>query len=336
MDRQPVSIAMATYNGASYLKEQLDSLAQQKMPPLELIVCDDRSTDATLDVLSDFEKTAPFAVQIFSNERRLGYKQNFMKAASLCGGDIVAFCDQDDIWNENKITVVTNAFRDAKCLVVSHDFSVMFNDGRQSIPSYFDQLERSGFSRAVGIKGCTMAFQKALLDRLGWPGPQSGWAHDAWIALIGTALNRRGYIYQPLIRHRIHGNNTSGWLARPRKFTQFVRKIRIPPFTSSEDVDELIELCFDVDSIDEFIDAISNSAFELSAARRAHVIASLRKKLKMKSFREGEAYEHVLQRVIGAVRLFFGLNYAVGDGLPGFIADIGGLRAARGGVSVRR
>ncbi len=292
MDRQPVSIAMATYNGASYLKEQLDSLAQQKMPPLELIVCDDRSTDATLDVLSDFEKTAPFAVQIFSNERRLGYKQNFMKAASLCGGDIVAFCDQDDIWNENKITVVTNAFRDAKCLVVSHDFSVMFNDGRQSIPSYFDQLERSGFSRAVGIKGCTMAFQKALLDRLGWPGPQSGWAHDAWIALIGTALNRRGYIYQPLIRHRIHGNNTSGWLARPRKFTQFVRKIRIPP--------------------------------------------SLRKKLKMKSFREGEAYEHVLQRVIGAVRLFFGLNYAVGDGLPGFIADIGGLRAARGGVSVRR
>lgn len=336
MNRPQISIAMATYNGAPFLKTQLDSLAQQKRPPLELVVCDDQSTDATFSVLKNFEKTAPFPVRVYTNERRLGYKQNFMKAASSCEGDVIAFCDQDDIWNENKIAVVTNAFQNAECLVVSHDFSVMFSDGRRSIPSYFAQLERSGFSHAVGIKGCTMAFQKTLIDRLGWPGPQSGWAHDAWIALIGTALNRRGYIAQSLIQHRIHGNNTSGWLAHPKKLTQFVRKIRIPPYTSSEDVDELIEHCFDVETIDEFVGAISKPMFELSADRRAYVIASLEKKLKMKSFREGEAYRHALRRVFGAVRLFLGLNYTVGDGLPGFIADIGGLRPARNGASARR
>lgn len=336
MDKPTISIAMATYNGAPFLKAQLESLAQQKRPPLELVVCDDQSTDATVSILENFEKTAPFAVRTTSNERRLGYKQNFMKAASLCKGDVIAFCDQDDIWEDNKLAVIASAFRDTKSLVVSHDFSVMFNDGRDGIPSYFDQLSRGGFSRAVGIKGCTMAFQKALIDHVGWPRSQSGWAHDAWVALIGTALNRRTYIDQPLIRHRIHGNNTSGWLSHPRKLTKFVRKICIPPFTSSEEVDELIELCFDVESIEEFVNAISISAFELSPARRAHVIASLRKKLKMKSFREGEAYQHVLQRVVGAVRLFFGFNYAVGDGLPGLIADIGGQRAARSGLSVRR
>ena len=98
-----VSIAMATYNGKSYIGEQLASLANQSVAPAELIVTDDCSNDGTLDVIGHFAITAPFPVRIFKNERRIGHRENFMHAASLCTSDLIAFCDQDYIWDPKKL-----------------------------------------------------------------------------------------------------------------------------------------------------------------------------------------------------------------------------------------
>src|SRR5580698_5355366 len=80
-----VSIAMATYNGARYVGEQLESLARQTVLPTELVVTDDNSTDNTVDIVTAFATKAPFPVHIEKNPKRLGYRDNFMKAVSLCG-----------------------------------------------------------------------------------------------------------------------------------------------------------------------------------------------------------------------------------------------------------
>jgi glycosyltransferase involved in cell wall biosynthesis len=98
-----ISVAMATYNGADYISQQLESLASQMNYPLELVACDDGSTDETVSILEDFSAKAPFPIRIYRNERNLGFADNFLKAASLCRGDFISFCDQDDVWLPNKL-----------------------------------------------------------------------------------------------------------------------------------------------------------------------------------------------------------------------------------------
>ena len=93
-----ISIAMATYNGERFLEEQLRTLSEQVRLPDEVVVCDDGSTDCTQEILAQFAKSAPFPVRLVINDRRLGWRENFLKAASICTSDYIAFCDQDDIW----------------------------------------------------------------------------------------------------------------------------------------------------------------------------------------------------------------------------------------------
>ncbi|MGI4744834.1 MAG: glycosyltransferase, partial [Janthinobacterium lividum] len=91
MTAPSISIAMATYNGARYLRQQLDSLARQTYLPAELVVTDDMSTDGTEAVVMEFAATAPFPVRFFRNEQRLGYRHNFTRAVSYCTSDLIAF-----------------------------------------------------------------------------------------------------------------------------------------------------------------------------------------------------------------------------------------------------
>ena len=97
-----ISIAMTTYNGEKYLQEQLDSFLGQNRLPDELVVCDDGSQDRTMAILESFSSRAPFPVRIYRNSAKLGYSKNFEKAGSLCTGDIIAFSDEDDVWDAQK------------------------------------------------------------------------------------------------------------------------------------------------------------------------------------------------------------------------------------------
>src|SRR4030095_5004546 len=97
------SIAMCTYNGARYIAEQLESIAAQTYPPGEIIVCDDASTDNTLEIVKDFASRASMPVRVFVNEENSGSTRNFSKAIGLCGGDLIALSDQDDFWLANKL-----------------------------------------------------------------------------------------------------------------------------------------------------------------------------------------------------------------------------------------
>src|ERR1051326_9204347 len=105
-----LSIALCTYNGAVYLKEQLESIAAQTRRPDELVISDDQSTDNTLRVIEEFAPTAGFPVRLSVNESNLGTPKNFEKAISLCRGDVIVLSDQDDVWHPDKLESVERVF----------------------------------------------------------------------------------------------------------------------------------------------------------------------------------------------------------------------------------
>src|SRR5436309_55568 len=105
-----ISIGLCTYNGGTHLAEQLLSIAKQTRQPDELVVFDDASTDSTPTILQSFAASSRFPVSISINPQQLGVSQNFGHAISACTGDVVAFCDQDDVWLPEKLRRIEQAF----------------------------------------------------------------------------------------------------------------------------------------------------------------------------------------------------------------------------------
>src|SRR5581483_2986961 len=105
-----LSIVMATFNGAAHLPRQLRSLAAQERLPDELVVSDDGSTDQTATILHGFAEQAPFPVRLLTNDRPLGSTANFEVAIAAATGDIIAPCDQDDVWYPEKLKRIEAAF----------------------------------------------------------------------------------------------------------------------------------------------------------------------------------------------------------------------------------
>ena len=233
-----ISVALCTYNGERFLLQQLESIAQQTRLPDELIVCDDRSTDRTVSILREFATSAPYPVRIFENEHNLGSAANFERAIRLCGGNLIALSDQDDIWypirlerSEQEFTVHPQAglvFSDAD----------LINDRNELIgPTMWQRL---GFGRkrardllAGGylllakhrfVTGATMMFRASLRDRCLPIG--KGWIHDEWIALVTAALFDLRPIDQPLIRYRIHDSQQVGLQNTLERRTQGTRAQR--------------------------------------------------------------------------------------------------------------
>ena len=327
MLNRSISVAMATFNGSRFLGEQLASLSAQTVKPLELVVCDDGSIDQTVAILRSFSARAPFTVRVFKNTERLGYQQNFMKAASLCKGSLIAFCDQDDVWNDDKLDVVSKYFRQSDDLLVAHDFSVFFEKDRPSIPSYFRNLALCGLLPAVSLKGCTLTLRRELIELVDWPPPQLRWPHDLWFCFTAHLLEKRGYIRQSLVRHRIHGSNTSGWVTGGKATLQrLLRGFRLPPYANSTDLDAFISQFVGPTDLVAFRDAVQQCGSAMTNDQRRRALSGLAKRQAICDFIGSEAYLHAVHRILGSIGLFFGRAYRNGDGMLGFVHDIRGRR----------
>lgn len=218
-----ISIAMATYNGAKYIREQLDSLANQTILPIELIVTDDNSTDKTLEIVAKFSENAPFPVYFEKNETQLGYRANFLKAASLCKGDLVAFCDQDDVWLPEKIEKCIHALFNRDVLLAYHNATVVDEKlqptgatmDRVAAPQYLNPPQ-SMDPRLHGF-GFTLVFRRELLGfnnlwekSVHFYKPESRESHDDWFFFLAASLGTVAYISEPLVLYRQHANNVFG------------------------------------------------------------------------------------------------------------------------------
>ena len=110
MDRMTLSVAMCTYNGEAYLPEQLISIAAQTRQPDELVICDDCSSDGTVEIVKEFASHAPLVVRLLQNNENLGSTKNFAKAFGNCRFDVIAPSDQDDFWYPDKLQSMEEVF----------------------------------------------------------------------------------------------------------------------------------------------------------------------------------------------------------------------------------
>jgi glycosyltransferase involved in cell wall biosynthesis len=221
--KMQISIAMATYNGEAYIREQLDSLANQTLLPKELIVCDDGSVDQTLEIVEQWSKTAaPFPVYIFRNKKRLGFADNFLQAASRCTGDLIAFCDQDDVWLSEKLQYCLALFaNEPELMLLSHNAWV--TDEKlskiQLLSSYKTGIYARGtFQTFVNpLLGFTQVFRKELVQDIPWNTrpkaeltPGCLMAHDYWMPIVASSLGKVMISDRVLVSYRQHGKNTFG------------------------------------------------------------------------------------------------------------------------------
>lgn len=210
-----ISIAMATYNGEQFIRQQLDSLANQSLLPVELVVTDDCSTDTTLQILEEFSKTSPFPVRVHRNLSRLGYRENFLKAASLCTGELIAFCDQDDVWLLEKLATMEPIFDNEDVLLAVHDGYLV--DAALANKTAFRHPDfRVPFAVLFGF---ALVFRKTLVSlSAAVPRPRDDHdlsgrellAHDQWIVFLASSLGDCRQVRKSLVMYRQHGNNTYG------------------------------------------------------------------------------------------------------------------------------
>ena len=217
-----ISVALATLNGEAYLLQQLDSLARQTRLPDELVVSDDASADGTKNMILDFARRAPFPVQFHQNEKRLGYRDNFMKAVDLSRSDLVAFCDQDDVWEPHKLAVVERVFDEPDVYLAFHNATVISRDGKPRRRLYrattgvtlSAPLSRTPW---IVVPGFTQIFRKYLtrfsflhsasID-VDWP--DETLPHDRWFYFLSSVLGRIAFVGEPLVQYRQHEKNAFG------------------------------------------------------------------------------------------------------------------------------
>jgi glycosyltransferase involved in cell wall biosynthesis len=229
-----ISVALCTFNGQAYLPEQLASLLAQHRKPDELVVRDDRSTDGTVAILKQFAATSPFPVSIEINETQLGPSQNFGRTLAGCGGDVIALCDQDDVWMPEKLTIVENEFQaqpglgaffsdammcDANGADLGYRLwtSVGLTGGlrrRLTRGAAFDVILRQNV-----VTGATLAFASRYRPLVLPIDPR--WMHDGWIALLIAADGSVRADPHTLIRYRQHAAQSVG-ATRRSLFQQYL------------------------------------------------------------------------------------------------------------------
>lgn len=208
-----ISIAMATYNGARYLREQLDSFAAQTRLPDELIVSDDGSSDDTVSILEEFARTAPFEVRIFRNDVNLGYAQNFGRAMGLCTGDLIFLSDQDDVWFPEKIEKISRlAEAHPEIMLFMNDAELTDGDGAPLGLTKLGQTLSLGLGESQFTTGCCMALRGPFV-KLALPVPAPEFVHDTWLNRLALLLKVKKVFPCVLQYYRRHGDNTSDWLA---------------------------------------------------------------------------------------------------------------------------
>ncbi|KQN33770.1 hypothetical protein ASG37_16615 [Sphingomonas sp. Leaf407] len=218
-----VDIALATYNGARFLPEQLDSLAAQTWPAIRIWVSDDGSSDDTLQVIEGRRGTLDLHVAPIDPQRDI--TRNFQNALRCTDAPYVALCDQDDVWDPRKIALLQAKVAGFEAQYGKHvpalafcDLAIVDETLGVINASYFRSSIKSGeasdfrdFVLNNHVPGCAMLMNRALLD-IALPFPLLD-IHDHWLIQLAAIFGHIGHVDVPLVQYRQHGSNSIG-LAR--------------------------------------------------------------------------------------------------------------------------
>lgn len=202
-----VSVILASCNGAKFIQAQLDSVLVQLGEEDEVVISDDASTDATLDIVRAYGDRR---VRLMLQPERLGYVRNFERAALAASGDVVFFCDQDDVWLPRKVESSLAALQTADC--VASDAIVVDEQLHVTNSSYFAVRRIWGFSALAillrpPIVGATMACRRDFLQPL-LPFPARV-PHDFWVTFNAALKRKLVVLPEPTILYRRHSSAVS-------------------------------------------------------------------------------------------------------------------------------
>lgn len=218
--KMKTSIVLCSYNGEKYLVEQLDSLRNQSCPADEVIICDDRSTDKTAKVVQQYIEKYNLSEswKFYLNAQNKGYANNFHDALMMASGDIIFFCDQDDIWDRDKIKLMSEIMeKNDEIALLGSEFIPFYSSPRA--PRYAREINEDGTLEKIeltrktifidnGSEGCTVCIRKTFRDEIDryW---FSGFAHDEYVWKMALCKDQCFVWHKALMQRRFHDNNTS-------------------------------------------------------------------------------------------------------------------------------
>lgn len=222
MEMEKVTIVMATYNGAAYLKSQIDSILTNTYTNWTLEICDDGSTDETISIIKAYVKTYPERIFLRQNSQNLGVVRNFLEGACRASGDYIMFADQDDVWLPDKIAHTLKKMKETEQgqtdipAVVFTDAKVVDEKLQEIAPSFHKisaldttKTDLAHLLMENKLIGCTMMFNQAAVKML-YQLPKQARYHDWWLGLIAASMGKIGYLSEGTLLYRQHGNNEVG------------------------------------------------------------------------------------------------------------------------------
>ena len=232
-----VTILMATYNGAAFIEQQINSILEQSYQDWELIIRDDRSTDRTVEIIKTYVKKDR-RIKLLELPGKhgsavLNFSALFAYAVKIDAA-YVMFSDQDDIWKANKVESSLRFIQEQESvlnnltplLVYSSLQYVDVHGHRISrklhMPSYLDMRMLLCENHAYG---CTMILNNALLKQTG-DIPHLAENHDYWIALVACAFGKAVHNPEQLLFYRQHSHNVSGNVGRSKLNSRLFRYVR--------------------------------------------------------------------------------------------------------------
>jgi glycosyltransferase involved in cell wall biosynthesis len=225
-----ISVVMTTYNGARWVGDQLHSILTQTRTPDQVIVCDDGSTDGTIERIRGANVPSRVDFRILTGSSApLGVGANLTRGLRVATGDILALADQDDVWHPDKLARAEATFSERPLLALTFSNATLIDGTGTPMPGtlwdriYFSAALQREFDedpvyallkRRI-VTGATVHMRRSLLDDI-LPFDQIGW-HDAWLAIVTAGLGHEILrVDEPQLSYRLHGLNSAGVPAATR------------------------------------------------------------------------------------------------------------------------
>jgi len=232
-----ISVIITTYNGETYLEQQLLTVFNQTLQPAEIIVCDDGSTDGTLKILQKWVELGK--IQLYKNNTILGVVENFKKGVLMANpSNFIAFCDQDDLWLPNKLLLCWEKMElihdpQIPCLVysdlvlVDKNLNVINNSFQNELG--IDKFKHCFETALFGslVLGCTSLINPVLAKFFIAIPKNNNYYHDAWMSLIAFGFGKHLCIKEPLVKYRQHNNNiTISMHSKRNRITKLITHLK--------------------------------------------------------------------------------------------------------------
>lgn len=218
-----ISVVVTLFNGEKFIKEQLNSIRMQTNPVDEVIIVDDASTDDSTKITNSFINYYNlYNWKLIINKTNLGFAYNFIKGIKKCTGNVIFLCDQDDIWNPDKVKIMYNIMdKNQQLMVLSSRYSLIDQNGKKinknpGVVNYamindgsIANITPESLIGSSYIRGCAMCFRKEIVEMIPDLELKNLLGHDWIINILSALIGENQCVNLDLFQYRIHTSNVS-------------------------------------------------------------------------------------------------------------------------------